>query len=68
MENRNLPDRSPSGQEWGWACRMLEGGADPVSVYEALLVKAIARRGADAERYARRTVERATEKVRRRIG
>ena len=59
-------DLSPSGQEWGWVCRMLEGGWDPRKVYEALVEKATGRRGADAERYALRTVERATEKVRRR--
>jgi hypothetical protein len=58
-------DRSLSGQEWGWACRMLESGSDPQRVYEALVEKAAGRRGADAERYARRTVERATEKVAR---
>lgn len=56
-------DRSPSGQEWGWVCRMLEGGWDPQKVYEALVEKATGRRGEDTERYARRTVERATEKV-----
>jgi len=60
-------DNSPSAKEWGWACRMLEGGWDPERVYEALLGKASGRRGPDAERYARRTVERATEKVRRRL-
>lgn len=60
-------DLSPSGQEWGWACRMLEAGWDPQKVYEALVEKAASRRGADAERYAMRTVERAMEKVRRRL-
>jgi len=64
----SMPDRSPSGQEWGWTCRMLEGGVDPEMVYEALLAKAKGRRGEDAERYARRTLEKATEKVRKRIG
>ena len=58
-------DVSPSGQEWGWTCRMLEAGWSPRKVYEALVAKASARRGADAERYARRTVEKATEKLRR---
>jgi hypothetical protein len=60
-------DLSASGQEWGWACRMLESGWDPERVYEALLGKAACRRGPDADRYARRTVERATEKVRQRL-
>jgi hypothetical protein len=60
-------DLSPSGQEWGWVCRMLEGGWDAQKVYEALVEKAAGRRGADAERYALRTVARATEKMRRRL-
>lgn len=60
-------DLSASGQEWGWACRMLESGWDPERVYEVLLGKARDRRGSDADRYARRTVERATEKVRQRL-
>jgi len=59
-------DVSPSGQEWGWTCRMLEAGWSPQRVYESLAEKASARRGVDAERYARRTVEKATEKLRRR--
>jgi hypothetical protein len=60
-------DVSPSGQEWGWTCRMLEAGWSPRMVYEALVAKASARRGTDAERYARRTVEKATEKLRRQL-
>ena len=62
-----LRDVSASGQEWGWTCRMLEVGWSPQKVYEALVIKASARRGPDAERYARRTVEKATEKLRRRL-
>ena len=60
-------DASPSGQEWGWTCRMLEAGWSPQQVYEGLVAKASARRGADAERYAKRTIERATENLRRRL-
>jgi hypothetical protein len=57
-------DSSPSGQEWGWVCRMLESGWDPEHAYQELLQRACYRRGQDAERYARRTVERAMAKVR----
>lgn len=60
-------DLSPSGQEWGWTCRMLEAGWSPRKVYDALVAKASARRGSDAERYARRTVEKATEKLKRQL-
>lgn len=60
-------DVSPSGQEWGWVCRMLEAGWSPRQVYEGLLAKSSARRGTDAERYARYTVEKATERFRRRL-
>jgi hypothetical protein len=56
-------DSSPSGQEWGWACRMLESGWQPDRVYKALVERAWTRRGPDAERYAHRTVERALAKV-----
>jgi hypothetical protein len=70
-EGPNLPraprDVSPSAQEWGWTCRMLEAGWSSQQVYEGLVAKAFARRGADAERYARYTVEKATEKLRRRV-
>lgn len=57
-------DSSPSGQEWGWVCRMLERGCPPEDVYDQLVEMARVRRGDDAERYARRTVERAVAKVR----
>lgn len=57
-------DVSPSGREWGWTCRMLETGRDPERVYLELLAMAQDRRGPDAERYARRTVERAMLKIR----
>jgi len=61
-------DATPSGQDWGWACRMLESGWDPERTYRELVKRAMARRGQDAERYARRTVERAMAKVRGRQG
>lgn len=57
-------DCSPSGQEWGWACRMLEAGWDPERVCQELTQQARNRRGPDAERYARRTVDRAVAKIR----
>jgi len=56
-------DNSLSGQEWGWVCSMLESGCRPEDAYWALVAKARERRGDDAERYAKRTVERAMEKV-----
>lgn len=56
-------DRSPSGREWGWVCGMLEAGADPDRVYFQLVEQALPRRGTDAQRYARRTVDRALLRV-----
>lgn len=56
-------DASPSGQEWGWVCRMLEAGQDPERVYLELVGRAWNRRGPDTERYARRTVAKAMEKL-----
>ena len=56
-------DVSPSGQEWGWVCRMLEAGWDPERVYQGLILQARSRRGPDVERYARRTLQRAMAKV-----
>jgi len=56
-------DTSPSGREWGWVCSMLEAGEDSHSVYFKLVQKARHRRGDDAERYARRTVEKALQHV-----
>ncbi len=58
-------DVSPSGLEWGWVCRLLEMGQDPDRVYHMLVNRAADRRGEDVERYARRTVEKALERVRR---
>lgn len=56
-------DTSPSGREWGWVCGQLEAGVDPDLVYNRLLATAHRRRGSDAPRYARRTVERALLKI-----
>jgi len=60
-------DASPSGQDWAWVCNMLEGGMDPEKVCRELIAMARSRRGADTERYAQRTVERAMVKVGRRL-
>lgn len=56
-------DHSPSGREWGQTCRALEGGQDPRTVYEELVLRARPRRGPDAERYAERTLEHASRHV-----
>lgn len=52
-------DRSASGRDWAWACTAIESGRDPELVFRRLFDRAEPRRGADAERYARRTVARA---------
>lgn len=52
-------DTSPSGQDWAWVCHLLESGHDSISVYRRLVDRARPRRGSDAERYARQTVDRA---------
>jgi hypothetical protein len=52
-------DGSESAREWGWVCGALEAGLSPTMVYQRLLERASARRGADAERYARYTLSRA---------
>ncbi len=59
-------DTSPSGQDWAWTCSLLESGHDSGSVYHRLVARARPRRGSDAERYARRTVDRAVRHIRRR--
>lgn len=56
-------DTSPSGQDWAWACSLLESGHDPDSVYHRLIERARSRRGSDTERYARRTVDRALSHI-----
>ena len=57
-------DRSESGQEWGWVCGALEAGISPAIVYRKLVDRASQRRGPDAERYAKRTVNRALSHLR----
>ncbi|MCP5090994.1 MAG: hypothetical protein GY949_08750 [Gammaproteobacteria bacterium] len=54
-------DPSESGKEWGWVCGALEAGLDPEIVYRRLLDRASQRRGSDAERYARYTLQRALQ-------
>ena len=56
-------DTSESGREWGWVMGSLQAGHDPESVYRQLLARAHSRRGADAERYARRTVRQALNRL-----
>jgi len=52
-------DDSASGHEWGWVCGALEAGIAPAIIYRQLLERASLRRGRDAERYARYTLQRA---------
>lgn len=52
-------DTSASGREWCWICGLLESGCDPDDLYLKLVEHARPRRGSDAERYARRTLDRA---------
>ncbi len=56
-------DTSPSGQDWAWACSRLESGDDPDTIYHHLVARARPRRGSDAERYARRTVDQAVSHI-----
>lgn len=57
-------DLSESGQEWGWVCGALEAGVSPSIVVRKLVYRASRRRGRDAERYAKRTVNRALRHLR----
>jgi hypothetical protein len=52
-------DGSESGREWGWVCGALEAGVPTEIVYQQLVQRASPRRGRDAERYARHTIEHA---------
>ncbi len=65
--SRSLPhtgrDVSPSGREWAWICALLENGRDPEALYQRLVARARQRRGPDAERYARLTIDHATRHV-----
>jgi hypothetical protein len=54
------PDQSESAKEWGWVMGALGAGCAP-SWVEARLRERALRRGADAARYARLTVERALQ-------
>jgi len=63
VQGSERADTSESGREWGWICGMLQAGDDPRLAYSRLVDRARPRRGDDAERYARRTVARALERV-----
>jgi len=56
-------DNTESGLDWGWACENLAKGRDANSVEDELFTRASARKKAGAQRYARRTVERAMQHV-----
>jgi hypothetical protein len=56
-------DASPSGREWGWVCGLLENGCPPERAYARLLDRSVDRRGSDAPRYARRTIERVLKHI-----
>jgi hypothetical protein len=56
-------DTSPSGQEWGWVCGLLEAGCSPSVAHARLREAARSRRGRDADRYALRTLKRALERT-----
>ena len=57
-------DLSPSAKEWGWVCGALQAGIKPDIVYQKLLQRVSARRGSDAQRYARYTLQRALRRLR----
>ncbi len=61
QKNYSGIDHSESGKEWGWVCGALEAGLDPEIVYRRLLDRASQRRGPDAVRYARYTLQRALQ-------
>ncbi|MBE3099026.1 MAG: hypothetical protein IMZ44_18080 [Planctomycetes bacterium] len=60
-----LRDTTPSGQDWAWVCTRLEHGHAPDTIYTRLVDRARPRRGPDAERYARRTLDHALQHVAR---
>jgi hypothetical protein len=60
-----LRDTTPSGQDWAWVCTLLEQHHDPDTIYRRLVDRVRPRRGADAERYAQRTLDRARQHVTR---
>jgi hypothetical protein len=59
---QNSIDHSESAREWGWVCGALDAGIDPQTVYHQLLDRAAQRRGRDAKRYARYTLQRALQR------
>lgn len=59
----SLRDTTPSGHDWAWVCTRLERGLPPDAIYAQLVDRARPRRGADAERYAQRTLEHARRHV-----
>ena len=65
-DRHGLRDTTPSGQDWAWVCTRLEQQHDPDLLYHRLVERARPRRGADAERYAQRTLERARQHLARR--
>jgi hypothetical protein len=56
-------DTSESGAEWGWVCGMLEAGFDQSTVMEKLVERARARRGKDVDRYVRKTLNKAVDRI-----
>jgi len=56
-------DTTPSGRDWAWVCTRLERGDPLEAIYAQLVHRARPRRGADAERYAQRTLEHARRHV-----
>jgi hypothetical protein len=56
-------DTTPSGHDWAWVCTRLERGHALDAIYTQLVDRARLRRGADAERYAQRTLEHARRHV-----
>jgi hypothetical protein len=59
----NQRDTTPSGHDWAWVCARLERGLPPDAIYAQLVDRARSRRGADAERYAQRTLAHARRHV-----
>lgn len=58
-------DLSESASEWGWVCGAIEHGFSDEWIYGRLLARCAGRRGADAGRYARRTLDAAERHVNR---
>lgn len=55
--------QSESEREWGWVMGALGSGMQPDQVFQRLVERCHARRGADATRYAQRTVSTACAKL-----